>query len=87
MTSERLLTCEVPEPRLVADRNLLTVQTILSEVALNPDAFPSARHFLFWLCLCPNTRITGGRVKNSSTRKAKNRAAAAFRMTCPYLDQ
>gem|GEM_PF-5672022 len=33
MTSECLLTCEVPEPRLVADRNLLTVQTILSEVA------------------------------------------------------
>ncbi|MBW1929413.1 MAG: transposase, partial [Deltaproteobacteria bacterium] len=63
-----------------ADRDVLTVQTILSEVGLNPDAFPSAKHFASWLCLCPNNRITGGRVKTSSTRKAKNRAAAAFRM-------
>jgi len=37
----------------------LSVQTILSEVGLDPNRFPSAKHFCSWLGLCPGTRITG----------------------------
>jgi transposase len=57
-----------------------SVQTILSEVGLNPDAFPSEKHFASWLGLCPDNRITGGKVKSSKTRKVVNRAAHAFRL-------
>lgn len=57
-----------------------TVYTILSEVGLDPSAFPTVKNFTNWLALCPNNRITGGKVKSSKSRKAKNRAANAFRL-------
>ena len=59
---------------------VLSVLTILSEVGLDPSPFPSAKHFCSWLGLCPNNRITGGRVKSSQTQKVANRAANAFRV-------
>ena len=37
-------------------------------------------HITSWLGLCPNNRITGGKVKSSQTRLVVNRAANAFRM-------
>ncbi len=58
--------------------NVLTVQTILSEVGLNPTRFPSVKHFCSWLGLCPGSRITGGKVKSSQTRKVVNRAGRCF---------
>lgn len=60
--------------------NVLTAQTIVSEVGLDPSRFPTAKHFTSWLGLCPDNRITGGKVKSSRTRKVKNRAADAFRL-------
>jgi transposase len=65
--------------------DVLNVQTILCEVGLNPDAFPTVKHFTSWLAICPNNRITGGRIKSRSTRKAPNRAAEAFRMAAYTL--
>lgn len=59
---------------------LLTVQTIISEVGLDPHRFPTVKHFTSWLGLCPGCRITGGKVKNYQTRPVVNRAANAFRM-------
>lgn len=58
----------------------LTVQTILSEVGLDASRFPTVKHFASWLGLCPGSCITGGKVKNSRTRRVVNRAANAFRM-------
>lgn len=58
----------------------LTTQTILSEVGLDPSRFPSEKHFASWLALCPNNRVTGGRIINSRTRKVINRAANALRL-------
>lgn len=58
----------------------LTVQTILSEIGLDARRFPTVKHFASWLGLCPGTCITGGKVKNSRTRRVVNRAANAFRM-------
>ena len=60
----------------------LTVQTILSEVGLDPTRFKSVKHFTSWLGLCPGTRITGGKIKSSQTRPVVNRAANAFRASC-----
>jgi transposase len=58
----------------------LSVQTILSEVGLDFQRFPSAKHFCSWLGLCPGTRITGGKPLSSQTRSVVNRAANAFRL-------
>jgi transposase len=60
---------------------VLTVQTILSEVGLDPSKFPTAKHFTSWMGICPDHRITGGKIKSSKTRKVKNRAADAFRLS------
>lgn len=58
----------------------LTVQTILSEVGLDPTRFGSAKRFASWLGLCPGTNISGGKRHGSKTRKVVNRAANAFRI-------
>ena len=63
----------------------LSVYNLLSEVGLDPRAFPTVKHFTSWLALCPNNRVTGGRVKSSTTRKAKNRAAGTFRLAAMSL--
>ena len=67
--------------------NVLTVQTILSEVGLEPSRFPTVKHFCSWLGLCPGSRITGGKVKSSQTRKVVNRAANAFRLAAQSLSR
>ncbi|MEJ6486850.1 IS110 family transposase [Nostoc punctiforme UO1] len=59
---------------------ILTVQTIISEVGLDPSRFPTVKHFTSWLGLCPSNRITGGKVKSSKTRLVVNPATNAFRM-------
>jgi transposase len=61
--------------------DVVTVQTILSEIGLDPGKFPTEKRFVSWLGLCPNNRITGGQVKSTKTRKTANRAANAFRMS------
>jgi transposase len=65
--------------------DVLMVQTILSETGLSPDAFPTTKHFISWLALCPDNRITGGKVKSTRTKKAANRAAMAFRIAAQSL--
>jgi transposase len=65
--------------------NVLTVQTILSEVGLNPEAFGTQKRFASWLGLCPENRITGGNIKSVRTRKVVNRAAKAFRLAANSL--
>lgn len=57
-----------------------TVQTILSEVGLDPTRFGSAKQFASWLGLSPGNNISGGKRKSSKTRKVVNRAANAFRI-------
>jgi len=52
---------------------------LLAEVGLDLSKFPSAKHFTSWLCLCPNKRVTGGKVISSRTRKNQGRLAYAFR--------
>lgn len=59
---------------------ILTVQTIISEVGLDPSRFPTVKHFTSWLGLCPCNRITGGKIKSSKTRLVVNPATNAFRM-------
>lgn len=65
--------------------DVVSVQTIISEVGLDTGKFPTEKRFVSWLGLCPNNRITGGQVKSSKTRKTVNRAANAFRMAAQSL--
>lgn len=65
--------------------DVLSVNTILSEVGLKSAAFPTIKSFTSWLGLCPNNRITGGKIKSSRTKRISNRAAKAFRLAAQSL--
>ena len=44
------------------------------------ESFSSADGFCAWLAVCPNNRISGGRVLSCRTRKSNNLLAAALRL-------
>jgi hypothetical protein len=72
---------------LIDGLDALAVQTILSEVGLDPKRFNSVKHFCSWLGLCPGQKITGGKIKSFQTRRVVNRAANAFRIAAFSLTQ
>lgn len=57
-----------------------TVMAIMSEVGLEGfKKFETAKQFTNWLHLCPNTKITGGKVINSHIPKGGSRLKIALR--------
>jgi transposase len=58
----------------------LAVETIIAETGLDMRCWKSEKHFCSWLKLCPDNRISGGKLLSSKPRKTKNRAAAMFRL-------
>jgi transposase len=55
---------------------------------LGPDfvqRFPTAKHFASWLGLCPDNRITGGKIMSSKTRDVKSRSAEGLRLAAQSL--
>ena len=62
-----------------------TALKVISEVGTDMTKWPSAKHFASWLGLCPNNRITGGKVISSKTKPSANRAAAALRLAANAL--
>lgn len=65
--------------------NLCTVQTIFSEIGTDMGKWPTEKHFVSWLGLCPDNRISGGKLLQTKTRHVVNRAAGAFRMAAQSL--
>ena len=62
-----------------------TALKVISEVGTDMTKWPSAKHFASWLGLCPNNRITGGKVISSRTKPSASRAAAALRLAANAL--
>jgi len=60
-------------------------QTVISEVGLDMSRWEDEHHFASWLGLCPDNRITGGRVIRRGTRHVINRAATALRLAATTL--
>jgi transposase len=65
--------------------NVLTTQTLLAEIGPDFSRFASAPALTSWLGLCPDNRVSGGKVLSVKTRKVKNRAATALRMAAQSL--
>ena len=64
--------------------NVMTAQTILSEMGPDLSAFPTESHFTAWLGLTPR-QISGGKVIAQRSRRVKNRVANALRMAAEAL--
>jgi len=60
-------------------------QSVIAEVGVDLEAFPSERNFASWLGLCPTNDSSGGRVLNRRTPKVVNRAKVAFRQAASSL--
>ena len=65
--------------------NVMTAQTVISEVGLDMTRWKTEAHFASWLGLCPNNAVSGGKVLRRDTRKIVNRAATAFRIAASTL--
>jgi len=60
-------------------------QTVISEVGVDMTRWKTDAHFASWLGLCPDNRITGGKVIRKGTRHVINRAATALRLAATTL--
>lgn len=56
-----------------------TLLVFLTEIGIDLSMFPTAKHFVSWLGLAPNRKITGGKVMSSSTRKQTSPFAKMLR--------
>ena len=65
--------------------NVLTAQTILAEVGADMSQFATEGHFVSWLGLSPNNKVSGGKVIGRERRKTVNRAALGLRMAATTL--
>jgi len=64
-----------------------TVHTLFAELGADLSAFPSGDHFASWLGLCPDNRISGGKVLSVKTRHVKHRVAQALRLAAQSLSR
>jgi transposase len=62
-----------------------TALGVLSEIGTDRSRWPSAKHFCSWLGLCPNQRLSGGKVLSRRAEPCANRAAAALRLAAYAL--
>jgi transposase len=63
----------------------LTIHTVLAEVGLDMHTWPTDKHFASWLGLCPDNRMSGGKVLATGSRPVQNRASRALRMAAQSL--
>ena len=61
----------------------VAAQVIISEVGTDMSWWPTEKHFSSWLGLCPDHRISGGKILGRSTRPVVSRARNALRL-CAY---
>jgi len=64
----------------VVGLNVLNVLLIVSEIGVDMSKWRSAKAFCSWLGLCPGSKISGGKILDSRTRRVVNRVADALRL-------
>src|SRR5262249_30358825 len=57
-----------------------TALVILSEIGTDMTKWPTEKHFMSWLGLCPQHRESAGKIKSRRVRHGSNLAARAFRL-------
>lgn len=63
----------------------LTAHTVFAELGSDLTAFPTDKHFASWLGLCPDNRVSGGKVLSVRTRAVNSRVALALRLAAQSL--
>ena len=65
--------------------NVQTTHVIFTEIGPDVSKFPTGDNFASWLGLCPNNKITGGKVFSSKTKTCANRVANVLRLAAQSL--
>jgi len=63
----------------------ITALSIYAEIGPNLHRFKNEKHFVSWLGLAPNNKISGGRIISSRVPKKKHHAGQLFRMASMSL--
>ena len=65
--------------------DVMTAQTVIAETGVDMSRWPTEKHFTSWLGLCPDNRISGGKVLSSHTRHVIHPVADALRLAAATL--
>lgn len=65
--------------------NTITAHVFFAEVGPDVEKFATVKQFCAWLGLCPQNKISGGRVLSSRTRPGASRVSQALRMAANGL--
>jgi hypothetical protein len=82
---EELYRCTGVDLTAIEGIGVLTAQVLISEIGLDMTGWRSEKHFASWLGLCPDNRISGGKVLSSHTRHVLNPVADALRIAATTL--
>jgi transposase len=82
---EELYRCTGVDLTAIEGIGVLTAQVVISEIGLDMTRWPSEKHFASWVGLCPDNRISGGKVLSSHTRHVLNPVADALRIAAATL--
>jgi transposase len=64
-----------------------TAQVVLSEIGTDMSRWQTEKHFTSWLGLCPDNRISGGKVLSCHTRRVVNAVSDALRIAATTLER
>jgi transposase len=59
--------------------------SLIAEIGVDMNAWKTEKHFSSWLALCPNNKISGGKILRRSTRKGANRARDILQLCAQSL--
>lgn len=57
-----------------------SIMKLISEIGSDMSRFPTVKAFVSWLALCPDNKISGGKILSSKTRPSANKAAQVLRL-------
>lgn len=84
---EELYRCTGVDLTAIEGIGVLTAQVVISEIGLDMTRWRSEKHFASWLGLCPDHRISGGKVLSRHTRHVLNPVADALRIAATTLQK
>jgi len=65
--------------------DVMTAQTILSEIGTDMSRFKTEQHFVSWAGLTPRQDVSGGKVIRQRSRRVNNRVGTALRLAANTL--
>lgn len=65
--------------------DVITATTIVSEAGWDMSKWATENHFVSWLRLCPDNRISGGKIISKGRLRTNNRLTVAFKMAASTL--